>query len=154
MTTIGRIISGGQTGADRGGLDAAMALGIPHGGWCPAGRLAEDGRIPSIYQLREAASASYTERTRLNVIASDATIVFVASMTQGSRATVDFCVSSKRPYIIVANTVLSIPRAVHRVRQWLVQRGDLAVLNIAGSRESKAHGIHHAVRQILVEAIA
>lgn len=61
---IERVISGGQTGADRGGLDAAIDLGLPHGGFCPKGRRAEDGVIPGRYQLEETESADYTERTR------------------------------------------------------------------------------------------
>ena len=58
------IVSGGQTGVDRAGLDAAMACGMSHGGWCPRGRLAEDGPIPAHYQLRETRSAKYYIRTR------------------------------------------------------------------------------------------
>lgn len=53
--SVQRIVSGGQTGVDRAALDAAIALGIEHGGWCPQGRIAEDGVIPADYQLREAA---------------------------------------------------------------------------------------------------
>ena len=41
-----KIVSGGQTGVDRAALDAGLASGIPVGGWCPAGRRAEDGMIP------------------------------------------------------------------------------------------------------------
>ena len=49
MTVITKIVSGGQSGADQGGLDAAIELGIPHGGWCPKGRKSEDGVIPDKY---------------------------------------------------------------------------------------------------------
>lgn len=59
MGIVEKIISGGQTGADRGGLDAAIALGIPHGGWCPKGRRAEDGKVPKRYRLRETSGANY-----------------------------------------------------------------------------------------------
>ena len=69
------IVSGGQTGVDRGALDAAIAAGIPHGGWCPRGRLAEDGPIAAQYQLRETRSAKYYIRTRKNVLDSDATLI-------------------------------------------------------------------------------
>ena len=64
------IVSGGQTGVDRAALDVAIAIGIEHGGWCPAGRLAEDGSVPSRYELRETDSAEYPVRTELNVIDS------------------------------------------------------------------------------------
>lgn len=76
---IEKVISGGQTGADRAALDAAIAAGIPHGGWCPRGRLAEDGRISSRYQLRETLSNGYPERTRLNVECADATLILFFS---------------------------------------------------------------------------
>lgn len=73
---ITKIISGGQTGADRGGLDAAIHCGIPHGGWCPKGRIAEDGVIPADYYLNEMASPEYLPRTKANVVDSDATVIF------------------------------------------------------------------------------
>ena len=63
---IERIGSGGQTGADRAGLDVAIAAGIPNGGWCPKGRKAEDGPIPDRYNLTETKSASYLTRTEWN----------------------------------------------------------------------------------------
>jgi len=64
---IEKVISGGQTGADRAALDFAIAHGIPYGGWCPAGRLAEDGTIDARYILKETPSASYPQRTEWNV---------------------------------------------------------------------------------------
>jgi len=81
-----RIVSGGQTGADRGGLDAAAALGIEHGGWCPAGRRAEDGTIPGLYTLAETLSPAYGDRTRANVRDSDATVVFTREAATGGSA--------------------------------------------------------------------
>lgn len=80
-----KIVSGGQTGVDRAALDAAIALGIPHGGWCPRGRLAEDGRIPDSYRLLEADSPEYHVRTELNVVHSDGTLIlFVGSSDRGA----------------------------------------------------------------------
>ena len=93
-----KIVSGGQTGADRGGLDAAIELGIPHGGWCPKGRLAEDGCIPYKYLLEEMASADYLKRTEQNVIDSDATIIFTFEKpTGGSKRTLGFTKKHNRP---------------------------------------------------------
>ena len=71
-----RIVSGGQTGADRAALDWAISNDIPHGGWCPAGRLAEDGAIDSRYNLQETPKADYLQRTEWNVRDSDATVIF------------------------------------------------------------------------------
>lgn len=83
------IISGGQTGVDRAALDWAIANRIPHGGWCPKGRRAEDGPLPRRYKLRETPSRSYAQRTRWNVRDSDATLIFSAanSLTGGSELT-------------------------------------------------------------------
>lgn len=81
MNAVARIISGGQTGADRAALDFAIAHDIPHGGWCPSGRLAEDGRIPSRYQLRETPSPDYAQRTEWNVRDSDGTVIFSSEDT-------------------------------------------------------------------------
>jgi hypothetical protein len=68
-----KIISGGQTGVDRGALDAALAVKFPCGGWCPADRRAEDGSIPGRYPLTPLPGGGYRERTRQNVIDSDGT---------------------------------------------------------------------------------
>src|SRR3982074_1895430 len=59
-----KIISGGQTGADRAGLDFAIEAGLEHGGSVPRGRIAEDGRIDDRYNLIELSTGSYPARTR------------------------------------------------------------------------------------------
>ena len=75
MTTIAKIISGGQTGVDRAALDVAIQLGIPHGGWCPRGRRSEDGCIPLCYDLTETTTDDYRERTRLNIQDAHGTLI-------------------------------------------------------------------------------
>ena len=77
-----KIISGGQTGADRAALDAAIRLGIPHGGWVPKGRIAEDGPLDPTYHLREMPTDSYIERTEKNVTDSDGTLNDFGSFVQ------------------------------------------------------------------------
>ena len=72
---IKKIISGGQTGADRAALDTAIKIGIPQGGWIPKGRITEEGPLPDKYQLQEMSSDSYPERTEQNVIDSDGTLI-------------------------------------------------------------------------------
>jgi hypothetical protein len=72
---ITKIISGGQTGADRAALDFALKFNIPHGGWIPKGRIAEDGPLPAKYQLQEMPTSSYPKRTEQNVIDSDGTLI-------------------------------------------------------------------------------
>lgn len=76
MFSVMKIISGGQTGADRAALDFALTLGIPHGGWCPRGRLAEDGPVPERYILSETPTRAYAVRTEWNVRDSDGTVIF------------------------------------------------------------------------------
>jgi predicted Rossmann-fold nucleotide-binding protein len=66
-----KIISGGQTGADQAALDAAIELGIPHGGWIPKGRLTEAGPLPEKYNLTEMPTKDYLKRTKQNVADSD-----------------------------------------------------------------------------------
>src|SRR5437870_5407187 len=84
--SIAKIVSGGQTGADRAAFDWAIANNIPHGGWCPRGRLAEDGIIPDFYRMQETVSTEYVVRTERNVTESDGTVIFTIgkALTGGS----------------------------------------------------------------------
>ncbi|MFN9985084.1 MAG: putative molybdenum carrier protein, partial [Pirellula sp.] len=97
-----KIISGGQTGVDRAALDAAIELGIPHGGWCPRGRRAEDGAIPTRYQLKEIEGIDYSERTRRNILESDATLILTSGPLQGGTLlTFNLCNKLGRPVRVV-----------------------------------------------------
>src|SRR5690606_31296737 len=96
------IISGGQTGVDRAALDAALALGIEHGGWCPLGRWAEDGRIPERYRLRETNSPDYAVRTCRNVDEADATLIVApAPLIGGTRLTYEYAVQTGKPCLVI-----------------------------------------------------
>lgn len=156
---IEKIISGGQTGADRGGLDAAIEMGIMHGGYCPRGRLAEDGRIPEFYDLVELLSPDYPTRTRANINNSDGTVVFTYGRPSGGSAlTLDLCNRLKKPSLHVdLRSTHGDDRAVLRVADWLLlcRENDkpIRVLNVAGSRESKASGIQEVVRRVLVSVL-
>lgn len=146
-----KIISGGQTGADRGGLDAAIQLGLAHGGWCPRGRGAEDGRVPAIYDLRETPSANYPQRNEWNVRDSDATIIFIHLYeTPGSRLTGQIARKLERPYFQIQLDDLGL--AAGLLEAWLDFRKP-SVLNVAGTRESKAPGIQKVVRDLLIRVI-
>lgn len=159
---IERVVSGGQTGADRGGLDAAIHCGVPHGGWCPKGRLAEDGAVPAKYDLKETTSRDYAKRTEANVVDSDATVVFSRGKpTGGTKLTIALCERHGRPHLLVDLGVLRESQAISLISSWL--RGIPAdgggnvpavrVLNIAGSRESKAPGIAASVKRILTNVL-
>jgi len=130
-----KIISGGQTGVDRAGLDAAMEAGIAVGGSCPRGRLAEDGPIPSKYPLTEMDECSYSARTEQNVVDSDGTLVLnLDGLSGGTAETVKFAAKHTRPCLLLKLEDDPQPEAVLR---WLGERG-IRVLNVAGPRESKS----------------
>ena len=101
MSIVIKIVSGGQTGADRAALDWAIENDIPHGGWCPKGRKAEDGVIDARYELKESTSASYLQRTEWNVRDSTGTVIFTlcAELTGGSKKTADFAKKHQKPWI-------------------------------------------------------
>lgn len=134
-----RIVTGGQTGVDRAALDVALALGLPCGGWCPAGRRAEDGPLPARYPLRETPSRDPAQRTCWNVRDSDGTLVLARDEPRGGTAlTLAAAHRLRRPWLLVALHPTADPR---RVRRWLVERR-IAVLNVAGPRESESPGIY------------
>jgi len=144
-----RIVSGGQTGADRGGLDAAIALGIDHGGWCPRGRRAEDGVIPQRYQLRETEAAEYVSRTERNVVDSDGTALFTrGAPTGGSALTAGLARRHARPLLHVDLDALDDGAAVSALRAWLAAQ-TIATLNVAGTRESGCAGLSQDVQRVL-----
>ena len=144
-----RIVSGGQTGADRGALDFAIQHGYSHGGWAPQGRKAEDGLIPPKYQLTELADGGYRQRTRRNVEDSDGTlIVNLGGLDGGTLATEAFARKKGKPYFVVqlddgvtANLAIS-------VLAWLREHS-IHTLNIAGPRESKRPGIYGLTGELL-----
>jgi hypothetical protein len=164
--SVTRIVSGGQTGADRGGLDAALYCDVPLGGWCPKGHKAENGRIPAKYRLQETDSADYLVRTEANVVDSDATVVFtLGAPSGGSLRTIEFAHRHRKPWHHIDVNLESRKRAVGQIVKWL--RGEIAydydeyqtkppeqcVLNVAGSRESKAEGIQDLVTAIMVDVL-
>lgn len=134
---IKKIVSGGQTGADRAGLDVAIRWGLPHGGWCPKGRKAED-EIIGQYQLVETPSASYLQRTEWNVRDSDATVVFTlaSTLTGGSKRTAEFAEKHQKPWIHLAQRSSSYESPALMLQRFVEANGVL-VLNVAGSRASK-----------------
>ncbi len=135
---VKKVISGGQTGVDRAGLDAALAFGIKVGGWCPKGRRAEDGVIPDNYPLRETKTADYIERTRLNVIDSDGTLILnVGELDGGTKRTFELALELHKPCLVVE---LDREPNAGEFRAWLEQH-KVEVLNVAGPRESKSPGL-------------
>ena len=132
-----RIVTGGQTGADRGALLAAMDRGVPCGGWCPEGRKAEDGRIPAVFPLRELASADYPERTVRNVHDSDATcIVRFESVDAGSKLAAAACRREGKPYIYLDAHKTDSDKAAQELLEF-VREHAVTCLNVSGPRTSE-----------------
>jgi [ribosomal protein S5]-alanine N-acetyltransferase len=147
-----KIISGGQTGADRAALDFALDHGIPHGGWCPKGRKAEDGTIDSRYQLKETPSADYFQRTEWNVRDSDGTVVFsiAASLRGGSKETVELAQSHQKPVLHLFRDFGS-PFPERELLRF-IRDNRTQTLNVAGPRASKEPDVGAFVRVVLDKA--
>jgi hypothetical protein len=148
---VGKVVSGGQTGVDRAGLDVALELGIPCGGWCPKGRLAEDGAIPPRYPLLETPSAEYPQRTERNVRDSDGTLVLARGLPRGGSAfTLRVAERLGRPHRAVDLAEDPDPEAV---RLWIAVHS-IRTLNVAGPRESDSPGIHAEAAAFLRRTLA
>jgi len=145
-----KIVSGGQTGVDRAALDEAMAAGLTVGGWCPAGRRAEDGTIPKTYPLKETPSEEYALRTAWNVRDSDGTLIVCRGEPVGGTALTQMEAVQRGKPLFVAH-----PDSVEssRVRDWMVENRVL-VLNVAGPRESEEPGIYLDVRRVMRNIIS
>ncbi|MGE0707295.1 MAG: putative molybdenum carrier protein [Planctomycetota bacterium] len=143
--SVRKVVSGGQTGVDRAALDAAAALGLERGGWCPRGRRAEDGAIATSYPLRETPLADYAQRTEWNVRDSDGTLILVARepLSGGTLLTRELAIRLGRPVLVVE---LDGPPPTENVRAWLA---DKETLNVAGPRESGCPGIWARARAFL-----
>ena len=133
-----RIVSGGQTGVDRAGLAWAIRRGLPYEGWCPKGRRAEDGTIPSRYRLRQTPSTRYAQRTAWNVRDSDATVIFsqLPRLLCGARRTLDSCRDFGKPVLYLASDILTVSESALLLRKFLRQY-HVRLLNVAGPRRSQ-----------------
>ncbi|HXF67058.1 MAG TPA: putative molybdenum carrier protein [Burkholderiales bacterium] len=148
-----KIISGGQTGVDRGALDAALEASFPCGGWCPQGRAAEDGAIPARYPLAELAGAGYAERTAANVRDSDGTaIIHHGALEGGTLQTRECCVALGKPHLLVDAARRDARRAGAEIATFVAGAG-IRVLNVAGPRQSKWPGAHAYARAAIREAL-
>ena len=149
-----RIVSGGQTGADRAALEAALELGLEVGGWVPLGRQAEDGTIPEHFaNLQEAESALPAVRTELNVRDSDATVIFsYGALTSGSALTESLARKLAKPLLHLDLDRISEVNASAVLCDWLIRQRP-GTLNVAGPRESEDPAIHAATKRVLIAAL-
>lgn len=149
-----RLISGGQTGVDRAALDVALELGIPAGGWCPAGRRSARGPIPARYPLVETETSAYPQRTRQNIRDSDATLVITrGEPAGGTLLTVRLAERLNRPCLVIELSSRRLQAARTAILEWL-QTIRPVVLNVAGPRASESPGLCRSVRAILRDILA
>jgi len=157
--SLRRVVSGAQTGVDLAALDSAREFGAYEwGGWCPRGRLYEPGQLPDEYfestkrncGLREAESSRYTQRTALNVIDSNATLIMKSGlMTPGTKLTVKICRDKKRYYVICdPYKIYQVPRVV----KFIIEQ-EVEVLNVAGPRESSRPGIYNQSKLFITDVL-
>jgi len=148
---VEKIVSGGQTGVDRAALDVAIFREIPHGGWCPKGRRAEDGAIPEIYQLKETDSIDYSIRTEQNVIESDGTLILYSKVLKGgTELTRRFAKQHQRPHLCIDLSEPDNDRSSQtKTRIWLADH-NIGVLNIAGPRASSCAEIAKRAESFLL----
>ena len=143
------VVAGGQTGVDRGALDAALSLYFPCGGWCPAEREAEDGVIPERYPLQELATGGYRERTIQNVLDSDGTlIIYHGTLSGGTEQTQLHCIRRQKPYKLIDAQEISIPRAIELGLEF-IQAHSVSILNVAGPRESGWNGASRFAEEVI-----
>ena len=149
-TYVPKIVSGGQTGADRAALDWALSRGIECGGWpgwCPRGRKAEDGRIAKRYPLVETPSAAYLQRTEWNVRDTGGTVIFSIDkeLTGGSKKTAEFAVKHNKPCLHAHSGQEDVAQALRD----FVADNEILTLNVTGPRENKEPGVAEFVREVL-----
>uniref|UniRef100_A0A6M3IEM8 Putative molybdenum carrier protein n=1 Tax=viral metagenome TaxID=1070528 RepID=A0A6M3IEM8_9ZZZZ len=158
---IKKIISGGQTGADRGGLEAGKSLKIKTGGWAPKGYKTENGPDLSLkkFGLEEHWSSYYPERTEKNVRNSHLTLIFGNLNSAGSKLTKKYCIKYEKSFLPISIPLqVSFEKAFTAFEFFVEIAYDYnnnkpIILNIAGNRESKSPGIQKFVEKFLIKTI-
>ncbi len=143
---ITKIVSGGQTGVDRGALDCAIRNDLEHGGYCPAGRISESGRIPDRYKLTETSSSKYPQRTAMNVQHSDGTLILTRGRPEGgTKKTISICRERGKVWLVIDMTQKLKPE---KFVAW-VHEHNVRTVNVAGPRASKQSGIQKQASEVL-----
>jgi hypothetical protein len=148
-----KIVSGAQTGVDRGALDAALELRIPCGGWCPPGRKAEDGAIPDRYPVQELAFGGYRKRTIRNVLDSDGTLVIHFGEPEGGTAqTLLHCKRIGKPCLVIDAAVIPVEQSTALTAAFIDEH-HIETLNVAGPRASKESRGHQYAQALTLELL-
>lgn len=146
-----KVIAGGQTGGDLGGLLGARDAGLRTGGTAPRGWKTERGPMPELaeFGLVEHTSADYPPRTKDNVRAADGTVIFAPVRSPGCELTARLCRDAKKPYLIVGEVGEETVDEVIR----FVDKNNIRTLNVAGNRESVYRGLQEQVRQVIRKVV-
>jgi hypothetical protein len=152
MKRLFKIMSGGQTGVDRAALEWALVNGVPHGGWCPKGRKAEDGIIPIQFQLKETGSGNHSMRTRRNVQDSGGTVIFSKGLelSGGTKETAEFAEKIGKPLL---HLVSSLEVEAAAKLDAFLKEHSIVVLNVAGPRASEEPDTGKFVQTVLSRAL-
>jgi hypothetical protein len=138
-----RVISGGQQGADQGGLLAAAGAGVETGGQAPEDFMTLSGKAPWLKKLGLTAAGTYDERTKVNISSADATVVFASNFkSPGTKLTVNYALSRSRPTLCL-NPGMNTDTAVNALVQFIMENR-VATLNVAGNRDNRPVGGEHA----------
>lgn len=133
---------------DRAALDWAIASHLGHGGWCPLGRLAQDGKVPDHYHLKETEFSGYSQRTRRNIEEAEGTlIIHHGLLAGGSKLTLRFTQELNKPYCLLDLNRPWRPQA-DQAHQWCSTHA-VHILNIAGPSETRHPGIYDLTRKVL-----
>jgi len=152
MPILEKIISGGQTGADRAALDTAIKFNIPHGGWIAKGRRTEAGPLPDVYQLREMPTKDYPERTRQNILNSSGTLIIArGTLSGGSKLTQSFARVAGKSICHIDLLTHDIFEAAIILQSFILEN-NIRVLNVAGPRASRDPAIYHDVKSVIEAA--
>jgi hypothetical protein len=148
--SLRRIVSGGQTGVDRGALDAALGADFSCGGWVPGDRMAEDGVISDRYPLTPLPHGNYRQRTRLNVVESDGTaILYDGHLNGGTRLTHDLCGLVERPCVLISAREMPDPIVAAKTVLKFIDDNRIETLNVAGPRASRWSGGYCFARAVV-----
>jgi predicted Rossmann fold nucleotide-binding protein DprA/Smf involved in DNA uptake len=150
LNKIKKIISGGQTGADRAAFDFALENKFEIGGFVPKNRTAEDGKISDKYpNLIETETENPAERTGLNVNSADATLILShGELKGGSLLTLEFAEKYQKPFLHIDFSALPLEQAIEKSQKWL-DSIDCKTLNVAGSRASEDSEIYEKTKKLL-----
>lgn len=147
------IISGGQAGAERAALDAAIKCNIPHGGWTLRGRKHESGILPPHYNLKEIESTNYSILIEKNVRDSDATLIISnGNLSKESSFTRDVTFKHQRPNLHIDLMKTDSSSAALQISNWISEH-HIERLNISGPRESNDPDIYQGVLELLLKLL-